>query len=193
MSGRGMWIWVTAIAAAVALAAAGAFAAAFVFGSDGQYQSGWMWQDQQSWPDCTPPEASGTLVTFTASDMGAMGGYMMGGSGPMAFTPREAAVRAGSVTLRLVNAGYRSHELLIFSLPAGQQPGARTLSADDRVSEEGALGEAENVCPPDPDLHGTPPGGTAQLTLQLNPGRYEVICNLPGHYRHGMYALLTVT
>jgi len=31
------------------------------------------------------------------------------------------------------------------------------------------------------------------VTMVLKPGRYEVLCNLPGHYAAGMYAELDVT
>jgi hypothetical protein len=30
------------------------------------------------------------------------------------------------------------------------------------------------------------------VTLHLAPGRYELICNLPGHYAAGMFAELDV-
>ena len=30
------------------------------------------------------------------------------------------------------------------------------------------------------------------MTLTLAPGRYELICNLPGHYAAGMFTELTV-
>ena len=36
-------------------------------------------------------------------------------------------------------------------------------------------------------------GMTGNLNLDLQPGHYAIICNLPGHYKGGMYADLTVT
>ncbi len=42
--------------------------------------------------------------------------------------------------------------------------------------EEGALG----------------PGKTAQTTLDLPPGKYVLICNVPGHYKEGMYLGLQI-
>ncbi len=33
---------------------------------------------------------------------------------------------------------------------------------------------------------------TKKLTLDLKPGHYAIICNLPGHYLGGMYTDLTV-
>lgn len=31
------------------------------------------------------------------------------------------------------------------------------------------------------------PSTSGWVTLDLQPGRYELLCNLPGHYRAGMY------
>ena len=36
------------------------------------------------------------------------------------------------------------------------------------------------------------PDGRSTLTVDLSPGTYLVICNLPGHYARGMSAVLTV-
>lgn len=35
--------------------------------------------------------------------------------------------------------------------------------------------------------------GSGWVTVTLPPGRYELICNLPGHCAEGMYTQLTVT
>ena len=31
------------------------------------------------------------------------------------------------------------------------------------------------------------------MTLTLTPGRYELLCNLPGHYTGGMYTELDIS
>ena len=36
-------------------------------------------------------------------------------------------------------------------------------------------------------------GTTKQLTVDLTPGRYVLLCNLPGHYKLGMETGLTVS
>ena len=36
-------------------------------------------------------------------------------------------------------------------------------------------------------------GATQTLTLDLAPGHYVFVCNLPGHYQQGMHASLTVS
>ena len=42
-------------------------------------------------------------------------------------------------------------------------------------------------------VEGIAAGSAGWVTLDLAPGRYELVCNLPGHYAAGMYTLLTVT
>jgi hypothetical protein len=37
------------------------------------------------------------------------------------------------------------------------------------------------------------PGSRSSLTVNVGPGTYLVMCNLPGHYEAGMWAYLTVT
>jgi uncharacterized cupredoxin-like copper-binding protein len=36
------------------------------------------------------------------------------------------------------------------------------------------------------------PGKSATLSVNLTPGRYVLVCNIPGHYKHGMHASVTV-
>ena len=188
----GLWIAAAISVIVLALIATVGVVALTVSGSN----TGFPWRigtGSQGLNNCSLPQAPGTLVTYTAVDMG-MGGSMMGGGmGTMSLTPRQTSVTAGQVTIELRNMGTRPHELLVFPLTKGQQPGARPIGADDRISEDGVLGEVQPVCPPDPGIDGTPPGGVSRTTLNMTPGSYEIVCNLPGHYRHGMYALLTVT
>ena len=37
------------------------------------------------------------------------------------------------------------------------------------------------------------PGKSGTMTLDLKAGRYLLFCNKPGHYKAGMYHVLTVT
>ena len=36
------------------------------------------------------------------------------------------------------------------------------------------------------------PGSVRALTVTLHPGRYEIFCNMAGHYMGGMHAVLVV-
>jgi uncharacterized cupredoxin-like copper-binding protein len=92
---------------------------------------------------------------------------------------------AGRHSLSFTNAGAQPHEVLMFrtSLPANRLP----VDASGNVIEDSPL------------MHqvldsgdGLPAGHTQSLTVQLTPGHYAVICNLPGHYRFGMHLDLTI-
>jgi len=65
------------------------------------------------------------------------------------------------------------------------------IEADGRVSEEGSLGEASSSCGEGPG-DGIAPGAASWVSLELAPRRYELICNLPGHYAMGMFTELDV-
>lgn len=78
-----------------------------------------------------------------------------------------------------------------------QFPGQRPIGPDGNVDEAGSLGEATRTCGPDQGDEQTPnpgiaPGATGWTTINPPPGRYELICNVAGHYAAGMYAELDV-
>lgn len=77
-------------------------------------------------------------------------------------------------------------------LPSGQVAGQRPIGADGRIDESGGLGEASRTCAGGAG-DGIAAGATGWTTLRLDPGRYELVCNLPGHYAAGMYTELDVT
>jgi uncharacterized cupredoxin-like copper-binding protein len=141
-------------------------------------------------PACEAPALPGSVVTVTLTNMG-MG--MMGGgrAGTMRIYTDEARVPAGVVSFRAMNTGTLRHELLVLPLGDGQQPGQRHITSDGTVDESDSLGEASNACGEGAG-DGITPGATGWISLNLEPGRYELICNLPGHYRSGMTTLLIV-
>ena len=134
------------------------------------------------------PALPGTTVQVTAIDMGAM----MGGRAGMRLVVDRTTVPAGTVSLVLSNAGFRTHEMVVLPLAAGQQAGARPVGYDRKVDETGSLGEASQTGGSGAG-EGIQPGTAGWTTLNLSAGRYEVICNLPGHYAAGMYAEITVS
>jgi len=155
-----------------------------------------------SGPRCAAPRLAGAVVEVTLADMGggmmsgpSRPGSMMGGSRGMGMARvlvSQGAVSAGTVSLRVVNQGAATHELVVLPLPAGQAAGARTAGADGRVDETGSLGEASRSCGAG-EGDGIAAGTTGWVTLTLRAGRYELVCNLPGHYQAGMHAELDVT
>jgi uncharacterized cupredoxin-like copper-binding protein len=88
-------------------------------------------------------------------------------------------VAAGKVTFTVTNAGAMTHEYVILKTA---QPAAHLPMSGSRASEAGHVGELGDL----------PAGATRTLSLNLKPGHYSIICNLPGHYAGGMYTDLTV-
>lgn len=161
-------------------------------------------------PSCSVPALPGTVVEVTLADMhGMMGALperqpgapmgMMGGMMRIAINP--ATVPPGQVSFRVTNNGALNHELVIFLPPLakGQYPGQRAVGPDGTVDEAGSVGgEASRTCGADKgdentDNPGIAPGGSGWTTVNLTPGRYELICNISGHYWTGMYAELDVS
>jgi uncharacterized cupredoxin-like copper-binding protein len=142
---------------------------------------------------CAAPSLAGTVVDVTATDRG---GSMMGGSGMMRGSMRlsasQATVAHGKVTFLVTNAGTIPHEMLVLPLTGTQNRGTRPVGRDGRADESGSLGEASATCA-EGGGEGILPSASGWVTLDLQPGRYELLCNLPGHYRAGMYTELTVT
>ncbi|MFF4583755.1 hypothetical protein ACFY15_36210 [Streptomyces sp. NPDC001373] len=143
---------------------------------------------------CSAPALPGQVVDVTASDMGPgmMGGTPGYGMRMMRLVARPATVTAGVVSLRVLNTGAMAHEVVVLPLPSGQGIGERPIGPAGKVSEAGSLGEASRSCAAG-EGHGIAPGTMAWTTLTLRPGRYELVCNLPGHYLAGMYTELDVT
>jgi len=166
---------------------------AFASRSDGYPTAPGSWAPLRSLrggPTCTPSALPGQTVDVVLSDMGTMmnGGMMSGRIMNVAAAP--SSVPAGDVSLRVWNAGTIVHELVIMPRPPGGA-GTRAVGTDGRVSEAGSLGEASRTCNEGVG-DGIAPGAAAWVTLQLDAGRYELICNLPGHYAMGMFTELDV-
>lgn len=163
---------------------------------------------------CAAPALSGTVVDVTLTDMGGMMGRGMMGNGPygpgannngypwpgrgmMRVFVSPSTVPAGQVSLRVRNKGALTHEVVVLPLPQGQFPGQRVSGPDGKVDESGSLGEASRTCGADDGMdiapYGIAAGASGWTTITLPPGRYELICNIAGHYWAGMYTELDVT
>lgn len=117
--------------------------------------------------DDEKPTSGGTVVVDLLDD---------------SVTLQPGEVESGTVTLEATNSGTVTHEFEIF---AGAEPGTE-LAVESKVADTTdltLLDEVEDIIP----------GGSATLTVDLEPGTYLVICNLPGHYAAGTSAFLTVT
>jgi uncharacterized cupredoxin-like copper-binding protein len=144
---------------------------------------------------CGTPALAGSVVDVTLVNMG--GAMMMNRDdsttgGMMRLTADRATVAHGIVSFLAVNAGSVNHELVVLPLAEGQIVGTRVVGGDARIDEAGSLGEASQTCGAGSG-DGIAPGASSWVTLTLQPGRYELVCNLPGHYAAGMYTQITVT
>jgi uncharacterized cupredoxin-like copper-binding protein len=93
-----------------------------------------------------------------------------------------ARVRAGDVRLKLLNKGPDAHELIMVRTARRHLP----LRTDGLTVDEEGLKAVETI-------EAEPPGAAHELRLRLKPGRYELFCNMAGHYLGGMRAVLVVT
>jgi uncharacterized cupredoxin-like copper-binding protein len=95
-------------------------------------------------------------------------------------------IAAGATNLTITNIGKVPHELLVFKsdLAASAFP----LDADGNIIEDGPgiklVSDGDNIAP----------GGTQTRALDLTtPGTYLFVCNVPGHFKAGMFTVVTVT
>lgn len=144
---------------------------------------------------CTPPtNLPGHIINVAVGDMGMT--QMMGGDaalgGHMRLRTNPSTFPAGKVTVVVTNLGWRTHELVILPLAAGQSAGERIPASDGKVDETGSLGEASTSCGAGAG-EGVTAGSVTWTTLTLAPGRYEFLCNLKNHYVNGMYQEILVT
>jgi len=93
-------------------------------------------------------------------------------------------VAAGDVVLSVRNRGPERHEFIVVRAHGAALP----LRVDGVTVDEDAL-KAAKVGALEP---GTP-GSLRELRLRLAPGRYELFCNMAGHYLGGMHTELVVS
>lgn len=143
---------------------------------------------------CAVPRLSGRVVNVSLTNTG---GPMMGGpngtmhGGAMRLTADHATAPHGTVSFLATNHGSVNHEMVLLPLPDRQIAGTRPIGGDATIDETGSLAEASTTCGAGPG-QGVLPGASSWVTATLTPGRYELVCNLPGHYAAGMYTQITI-
>jgi len=73
-----------------------------------------------------------------------------------------------------------THEFVVLRT---NHPAASLSLSKGRADETGNVGETGDLAP----------GAAKTITLNLKPGHYALICNMPGHYMAGQRTDLTVT
>lgn len=89
-----------------------------------------------------------------------------------------SSAMAGEVTFTVANEGSIGHEFLVVKTDI--EPGKIPLDGDSFPEPADGL-EVVN------EIGEFPQGTTESLTLMLEPGKYQLVCNLPGHYAAGMH------
>jgi uncharacterized cupredoxin-like copper-binding protein len=95
-------------------------------------------------------------------------------------------IKAGTVNLEAANFGTIQHELLVFK--SDLPPSAFPVDKNGDIIEDGTgitlVSDGENI----------DPGKTQTRTVDLTkPGTYLFVCNIPGHFKAGMFSVVTVT
>jgi uncharacterized cupredoxin-like copper-binding protein len=92
---------------------------------------------------------------------------------------------AGDVTFNVTNSSKDTiHEMIVMYLADPSKP-LPYIENESRVDEDKA-GDKGEVSELDP-------GQSGSLTVKLDPGKYLLICNVPGHYAAGMWTEFDVT
>jgi len=93
-------------------------------------------------------------------------------------------IKSGKVDVKISDVGVAAHELLVFK--SDLAPSAYPTDKAGDIVEDGAgvtlLSDGDNI----------DPGGTQTRTIDLAPGTYLFVCNIPGHFKQGMFTVVTV-
>ena len=105
--------------------------------------------------------------------------------GQMGISTDAYSVKAGKIDFEVVNeSSSMVHEMLVVKMD-GSDDALPYSDKDARIIEDetydfGEVSELE-------------PGQSGRLVVNLKPGKYLLVCNMPGHYKSHMYTDLVVT
>ena len=132
------------------------------------------------------PDAAGSAAAeATAGGSTANDGNFISGTlqeWKVSVSPNTAT--AGEVKFTVSNNGTIGHEFLV----------VKTDILDGKITLDG-----DHFAEPSPGLEVIDeigefkPGTTELLVLNLKPGNYQLVCNLPGHYAAGMHTSFVVS
>jgi hypothetical protein len=97
--------------------------------------------------------------------------------------PRPSSLAAGRVTFVVTNHGSLNHEFLVLPMPA-DGVGTRPVGPNGKIDETQSLGEASTSRGAGPG-NGISTGWRSWVTLNLRPGRYELLWDVSGITRTG--------
>ena len=118
----------------------------------------------------------GTVVMLVAAFAAACGGGGQQGGGQPSGAPAGSAVTVSE------------KEWTIQFATSTMKPGkVKLLIKNEGTIEHNFVIEGTNV-----DLEAIPPGSTKEVTVDLKPGTYNVLCTIAGHSEAGMKTTITV-
>lgn len=123
--------------------------------------------------DRKPTRVAAAAPAAAAAAPVALGHQVSAALKEFSINPSVRQAAAGRVKFSVRNAGTVPHELVVIRTPKG----AGSLLKGARADEAGNVGETGDLAP----------GKSKTIALNLKPGHYALICNLPGHYRSGQH------
>jgi Uncharacterized copper-binding protein len=126
----------------------------------------------------TPADSTPVAVTLAETD-----------TTHMTISLAQAFAPEGKVSFVVTNTGAKKHEFVVLQsdTPAADFPIVSFEGEANRIDEDakGVVNVGETG-----DME---PGTSQMLTIDMKPGHYAVVCNLPGHYAMGMHQDFNVT
>jgi uncharacterized cupredoxin-like copper-binding protein len=152
---------------------------------EGHYGNGMHTSFEVVAGDSAGDAPTATTTPGESSDGDAVSNDITGSVQEWAVGVSAHEAKAGDVTFTMKNAGTIAHEFIIVKtdFALGEIP----LGDNNRFDEEG-----EGVMVPG-EIPEWEPGTTGTVTLKLDAGSYQLLCNIAGHYKNGMYTQLTVS
>lgn len=117
-----------------------------------------------------------------ATDLG-IGGSGNKANASMGLKLSSKTAKAGKVTFEVTNTSKDTvHEVVVLPYKDGET--YPYSDKDMRIDEEAAghLGEVSEL----------QPGKSGSVTLDLKAGKYLLVCNIAGHYKNGMWEIITL-
>lgn len=99
------------------------------------------------------------------------------------ITSSATAAKTGEVTFSVTNDGTLGHEFLVVKTDIA--PGKIPLDGDHFAEPTDGIEVID-------EIGEFAVGTTETLTLKLEAGNYQIVCNLPGHYKNGMFIAFEV-
>lgn len=97
------------------------------------------------------------------------------------ITVNVPSVKAGKTKIGVRNVGTMEHSFEVLKTDIAQDK-LPVDGASAKAPEDGKVGEIKSI----------PAGKSSAVTVDLVPGKYVFICNIPSHYQLGMHTGFTV-